>query len=57
MRYSMPNARIMIHQPQSGCGVRIKLSKFVTKDALEILEDQVIKQKKLSHKLYHKRSN
>lgn len=21
MRYSMPNARIMIHQPQSGCGV------------------------------------
>ena len=23
MRYSMPNSRIMIHQPQSGCGVRI----------------------------------
>lgn len=23
MRYAMPNARIMIHQPQSGCGVRI----------------------------------
>lgn len=22
MRYSMPNSRIMIHQPQSGCGVR-----------------------------------
>lgn len=21
MRYAMPNARIMIHQPQSGCGV------------------------------------
>lgn len=23
MRYAMPNARIMIHQPQSGCGVWI----------------------------------
>jgi len=23
MRYAMPNARIMIHQPQGGCGVRI----------------------------------
>lgn len=23
MRYAMPNARIMIHQPQSGCGVGI----------------------------------
>lgn len=23
MRYAMPNARIMIHQPQSGCGVCI----------------------------------
>ena len=22
MRYAMPNARIMIHQPQSGCGVQ-----------------------------------
>ena len=21
MRYAMPNARVMIHQPQSGCGV------------------------------------
>lgn len=21
MRYAMPNTRIMIHQPQSGCGV------------------------------------
>jgi len=28
MRYAMPNARIMIHQPQSGCGVRMKLLKF-----------------------------
>jgi len=28
MRYAMPNARIMIHQPQSGCGVRMKPLKF-----------------------------
>lgn len=25
MRYAMPNARIMIHQPQSGCGVSSRL--------------------------------
>lgn len=25
MRYAMPNARIMIHQPQSGCGVCAEL--------------------------------
>lgn len=24
MRYAMPNSRIMIHQPQSGCGVWLK---------------------------------
>jgi hypothetical protein len=28
MRYSMPNARIMMNQPQCGYGVRIKLLKF-----------------------------
>lgn len=28
MRYSMPNARIMMNQPQCGFGVRIKLLKF-----------------------------
>ena len=28
MRYAMPNARIMVHQPQGGCGVCANFSEF-----------------------------
>lgn len=29
MRYAMPNARIMIHQPQGGCGVRTESLAYI----------------------------
>lgn len=38
MRYAMPNARIMMNQPQCGFGVRIKLLKICRKRQLQILE-------------------
>jgi hypothetical protein len=34
MRYSMPNARIVMNQPRCGFGVRNQLLKFCTEDVL-----------------------
>ncbi|RZR74328.1 hypothetical protein BHM03_00035457 [Ensete ventricosum] len=35
MRYSMPNARIMIHQPQSGCGGHVEDVKRQVNEAVQ----------------------
>ncbi|XVE93565.1 hypothetical protein REPUB_Repub01dG0205800 [Reevesia pubescens] len=48
MRYSMPNARIMIHQPQSGCGKIDKMFAAFTGQPLEKVQQYTERDRFLS---------
>ncbi|KAG6779503.1 hypothetical protein NC652_011549 [Populus alba x Populus x berolinensis] len=53
MRYAMPNARIMIHQPQGGCGVRIdfQISLMLLRGHVEDVRRQVNEAVQARHKI------